>query len=1032
MRKNSYFLIGLIFVLATAFGQIANAVAEQDDTYTGIYTNEYYLSIFPDYPPVIGEEVTLRLRTFKPAQKVTLYSDREKEIPMVYRDGYWWGKFEIPADYKEGGHFFTAWIRYPFVFAPKQDFFSKISGFFGLRKKLRDVFWSQSVVWYPAVKEKTTASAPRLALDLRNISFEADPDIEEMLPIVTGEAFELKIPSGEAVPFIIKGSKTLTFSSKNIEGSKEGFVPGVTREEALRLNISGKTDGTEIDANLISTSTAGTSQVAQREDKVSVLVKRASTEAYLGDFTADLTETEFTKLNKVLSGARVRGDYGSWGFTALYSSPPGQSKFSRMYGDGTQGPFHLDSAPVVINSERVTVDGAPQKRGDDYTIDYQAGTVTFSKKTIDPKSIINIYYDFRQTVYQHSTYGLRLTGKPKDNVKIGATYLNDSDSLTGAAEIRGSMSQEAVNPAGHYVVGADGSLVSEALTANGEVAYSNKNLNLFSAGNEETGKAIKLDVSSQLGPFGLKAFGKRVGAKFEPIAEAAPKQDVTEYGGGLSWRPGSLFGSQGNYSYEKYTLSDVVYENRYKSAKAVLTPERFPSLEYNFSEDEASNDPVSGNSIQRIITRHSAESLYRLGFLSTALKATKEKWLNRSPSEEATYYKKVNFGLATAGLEKVTFTSNVELEDREEPTGDRPFRKTYNVNLSASPSKSYFVSTSIEHLDDSAQGVKDSTDVSYRAEPADFFKTEGKYTVQSVSEDFVTSEAVAKHSGSFSFDLRPARYLRLRYLFKPNFTQILRTGTRSFNNEQQQAEINLVPVSEVMLGLIYKVGHSFNIYRQDAPNYTVKDNTADSDSKLYTLKLAPFRIFSTEFNYLLESGATTQRVTAEPLSYLPGVSANKKFDAIVKTSLSERFSIDSRYTYQRATQGTGEAASNTADSTSHTASLKGIWNISDAWSVSASGGYTKTINYLSITPVTYTFSPGWGFIFRQGDRVRVDFDYTYSRSYAGAETEKTNYTLRAKYSLSDYVNVTIRGERELGRAPDYRLTDITGNIEINL
>lgn len=1003
----------LLFIVSLVVNCASAQAAPLEDA---IYTNDYYLSIYPDYPPAIGQKLTLRFRPLKPALKVTLYSDRSEPIPMRYHNGYWWGNFQVPADYQTGGHFFIVWIKY-LRFKPART----------------EPAWQQSLIWYRMVARRSPAGFHLPDNLLSSYQPALTLETETASVVVTGEALAIQFTSPEASPFIIKGSKTLTFSLKSIEGSKEGFVPGNTREETLRLNIAGKTDGTEINANLISTSTAGTTQLGQRDDKVSVLVRRASTEVYLGDFTADLNETEFTRLNKELSGVRLRGDYERWGFRALYSSPQGASKFKRLYGNGTQGPYQLDAAPVVINSERITIDGVQQKRGDDYTIDYQAGTVTFTRRTIDPKSVVIVYYDFRQTVYQHATYGLRLTGRPAGNLKLGATYLNDSDSLAGAAEIRSSMSGEAVNPAGHYVIGADGTYVSEALTADGEIAYSNRDLNLLAPGTSgEAGKAVKLDLASQLGPFGLKAYGKRVGANFLPVADAAPQQDVSKYGGGLSWRPGSLFGGQGNYDYEKYNLSGVTYENRLTAARASLTPERWPSLEYGYSENRQSNDPVTGSPIERTITRHSAESFYRFGFLNSALKASKEEWLDRTPSEETTIYNRYNFGLATAGLDKISFTSNAEYEQRQEPGGGRPRRQTYNLNLAATPNRSYFVSAALEYLDDSAQGVKNSTDLTFRAEPADYLKAEGKYNVQSLNEDFVTTEAVSKQSGSLALDLRPARYLRLKYLYKPNFTQIMRTGTRSFNNEQQQGEINLIPLSELMLGLICKTGHGFNIYRQGSPDYTVKSDTSDTDSSLCTIKMAPFRIFSTEFNYLLEHGATTQLATLEPPAYLPGTSFNRKFDAIVKTALSERFSLDSRYTYQQQTQGTGEASANTVNSVSHTASLKGLWNVNDAWSVSISGGYTKTTDNLSAVPVTYTYTPGWGFIYRNGDRLRVDFDYAYARSYSGAETEVSSYSLRAKYSVSDYVNLTLRAAREVGRAPDYRLTDITGNMEINL
>src|SRR3989338_3428743 len=322
-------LIIVIFVCASAREETAKNLFYE----RSIYTDEYGLSYYPDYPPAIGETITLRLRTFKPAQKITIYSDRDLKIPMEYRQGHWWGKFEIPGDYKDGGHFFVVWIRYP------------------------GHLLSKSVVWYQAFKEKISAEEESIVSLYEDIIFteakESAVDAEEetisLLISTEGE-----VMSPEASPLVIKGSQSISFKTRTLEGSKEGYTAGTTqsREETLRVNISGSTAGTDIDATLYKTNAIGVSQVGENEEKISILLKRASTEAYLGDFTADLTEAEFAKLNKVLSGARVRGDYGQWGFSALYSSPKGYSKFSRMYGDGTQGPYKLGYSPVVIDSER--------------------------------------------------------------------------------------------------------------------------------------------------------------------------------------------------------------------------------------------------------------------------------------------------------------------------------------------------------------------------------------------------------------------------------------------------------------------------------------------------------------------------------------------------------------------------------------------------------------------------------------------------------------------------------------------------------
>lgn len=1006
MSKITQILLLIVILVLTCQIDAGNAAGD------AIYKENFSLSFYPSYPPLIGQTITLRVQTFIPVLKVTLYSDREQRIPMVLKDGAWWGRFTIPKDYQEGSHYFTVWLRHV-AFKPQAI----------------HTYCSNKKVWYKAFREK-----PRKYIPLPpEISLEAKEEIP--LP-VTGEAIEVTVASPETTPLLIKGSQSITFKTRSLEGSKEGYTSGTsqTREESLRINVSGRAAETDIEATLYRTSAVGVAQVGEHDEEISILMRRGSTEVYLGDFTADLTETEFSRLDKVLSGGRIRGDYDKWGFTALYSSPKGEAETLRRYGDGTQGPYALGNSPVVINSERVLLDGVLQKRGDDYTIDYQAGTITFIKQIIDAQSIIQVNYDYRQTLYQHETSGLRVFYKPSDNLRVGATYLNDSDSLSGAEEIRGSISGEAVNPQSHYVLGADGSYVTENIVANLELAYSAKNLDLLSAsGTNETGRAGKLNVSSNLGPVGLTAFVKKVGSNFQSIADPDPKQDVWEYGGELSYRPGSLFGSKGDYAYQKYTQSGIIYENIYKTAKAMLTPDDLPSLEYNFSETDESNDPVTGSSIRRIITKNSVETIHQVGVFSTSVKGTLEKWLNRSPSEEVTDYQKINFGLATIGLEKITFSSNVELENRREPTGLEPYRRTYNLNLSASPSQQFFVSSALQLVDDSAQGQTNVTDLAYKYQPSKMFKTDGKYTITSVDEEFpTTSEAVSKQVGAFSFDFRPSKQLRLRYLFKPNFTQIRRTQTLSYNNEQQQAEINILPVKYALLGMIYKLGKSFQVNKDDYPNYTARESSEDSNSTLYTIKMAPIQILSTEFNYQrADSFTNTLNSTSEPYSYTPGTNQSGKFDAIIKTSLSEKFSIDSRYAFERTNQGTNESSGNLANTKTYTASLKGIWNLSEKWTFSLSGAYSRVTDYL-LSSVTYTFSPGFGAIYRLGDRLRIDFDYVHSQSYAGATTVKDNYSLKTKYALSDFIDVTFRADQEISRAPDYRLTDITGNVEINL
>jgi len=1008
-----------IILLLTCLFAGGGLAAERRNLYyeRAIYTDEYGLSIYPDYPAEIGQTITLRLRTFDPAQKVTLITDRYQRISMSYRQGHWWAKYTIPKDYQTGGHFFTVWIR-KLKFEPK--------GF--------QPAWSESIVWYKVVKPKLSFPQAGKAIPLP-----PDIDINQEEPIpepLTGEVTELTAVGTAASELVIKGSQSISFKSRTFSGSKEGYTPGTqqSREDTLRVSIAGRAAETDIEASLYRTSAIGVAQVGESDEEISIRLKRGSTEAFLGDFTSEFDETEFTSLTKELSGAQVKGDYGKWGFKALYSTPKGQAKEYRSYGDGTQGPYNLDFSPVVISSERVYVNGRQQVRGEDYNIDYQAGTITFINSIIDQGSVLLVYYDYRQTVYSHATYGLRTFLRPTDKIKLGVSYLNDSDSLTDAAAIRGSLSQEVINPQSHSVFGADGSYVAENISAQAEIAYSIKDLDLLSASStQETGRAGRLKLSSYYGPFGLTGHVKRVGPKFSRIADPEPKQDVWEYGGDLSYRPGSLFGAKAGSDYQKYSQNSVEYENKYQNIKMMLTPEQLPSLEYHFSELDESNDPVTGSLVRRAITKNSVETIHQFGFWSTSLKGSTEHWLTHSPSEEVTDYQRINFGLATLGLDNLTFSSNIELENRIEPDLSQPFKRTYDLKLSLAPSRKYFISASLQLIDDSVLGQTNVTDLAYKFEPTKAFRATGKYTIKSLLDDFpATAEAVAKQAGTLALEFRPDKKLRLRYLYKPNFTTILRTQTMSYNNEQGQVELNLLPTKYALLGLLVKQGDLFNLYNQDYPNYTVRDHSEKTNSVLGTLKLAPYQFLSTELNHWQENSFTsTLTTTSEPYLYSPGQSVQRKVDLLIKTTPSDFFSVDSSYTFTKTDQGSNGASADIVDSKSHTASIKGQWNLSRSWTWSLTTAYTRTTDYL-LSQVTYTFSPGFGFIYRQGARLRVDFDYTYSRSYAGEQTELNQYELKAKYLVSDYVDLILRLEEEHSLAPDYRLTDITGNIEIKL
>lgn len=980
-------------------------------------TKEFSISFSPTYPLVIGEQAQVNLETKLDASEVTVYLPDESLLRLTKKNGTWTGRFKLKDISREGFLPLYVYIKHAAPAAFIDNFFQ----FLRAPAKKQEVLFTKRI-WFRAFHPSTAQETP---------------PAPETLPAATAEAFALELsPTGtseEAEQLVIKGSRIFSFSSKNAEGTVESFAPGVNREESLRINIAGKVKQTEVNANFFSTSTLGTTQIASREESISILLRRGSTEAYFGDFTPYMDDLEFLSIGKRLTGLRVDGEYDNWGFKAIAAMPKGQPRRVKLYGDYSQGPYSLGGSPVVVDSEHIFLDGIEQKRGNDYDIDYDAGTFTFKHKSINNIQVIEATCDIKNTVFNHSTYALRGKYSPFENLRLNATLIDDSDALKDAAVISQNTSSE---PQSHYLVGMDGTfLLGDLLSVAGEAAYSENKYNLLSStGTKESGKAVKLDVMSNLGPFGFSGKYKRVGAGFNAI-EALPKTNLSEYGARLSFSPANIFQAEVAAGEAKYTQDRVNYRIVNAGGRMKLSPKKLPSAEYIRSEMSESNDPVTAAVIERLTTKDTLELQHTLGFFKSALKGSYEKRVNRSPSTETTVYKTVNAGVSLLPREHFTAAANAELKQTELPNNTHPLTKTVNLDLALTPRREYLLSAVLNYVDDAIYGIKQVTDLTFKAEPSQKVKLNGKYRINSLDETFgSTGEGVRKEEASLNLELRPVEPLRLRYYYKPNFTILSRTQGRTYNNEVQQAELNLFVLSETMLGYSYQINSGFSIDKTDYPLYQRKQNSADLSTRIYTLKTAPLRFLSCEFNYILDDqAALTLSSTGEPAAYGKSNTRNRKFEAIVKTSLTEKVAFDSSYTQLSAKTGSAEVIDNTSDTLSQAGSIKLFINFRDVFTLTPFYSFTQTTNNLiSDNRETYTASPGIGFILRATERVRVDGNASYARSYAGASTEKTNYDLRAKYDISDYVHITARTLSEISRNPDYKTSEFSGNVEINL
>src|SRR3989339_1051890 len=1019
-------------------------------------SSHFSINFQPVYPLIIGQETQVRVATDLAANEVWLSLSNGEKIKLEEKGKKWVGKFVASKKPPYGWRLLSIHIKYK-TEIENISAYNKFLQFFSIpspSKKAEKLFVGK--MWYRAfpidteIKEVLKSGAKKedevTVKDVMSVFGPEESVLSDTLSKksqIEGQPtlFTLKEKESETLtqqgssPLLISGDRVFSFSSKNIEGTKEGFLPGVSREESLRVSIAGKLQDTDIDATFFSSSVLGINEVSSREENVSILLKNGSTEAYLGNYTPKMDDLEFSSINNVLSGVRVEGEYDKWGFKMLAAAPKGESKFIKMYGNGTQGPYNLGFFPVVIDSERVEVNGISQKRGNDYDIDYQAGTITFKNKTIPKESIISIHYDFRETIYQHSTYALRGKLYPLPNLKIGATYINDLDSLNNAANIAQSAS---IEPQSHLIIGADGAFAyQDLINMQGEVAYSQKKNKLLSDPDlKDIGRAAKLDAVSAFGPFNLRGKFKRVGLNFAAVGDAKPRQDLTEYLTLLSFQPNSVLLAEGSFSNSDYLQEETRYKTVDKMGRVRLSQPAYPSFEYIYKEILESNDPVSGTPIDRLTIKDSLQIRHDMGIFQAAVTGDKEKRLSRTPTEEAIVYKTLNAGISLAPQEKFLASGNVELRETDGTFNDNDsYKKTYILKLSASPTREYMLAGSLNYIDDTKDGITQVSDFSYKAQLFGFLKTDGQYAVSSLKETFgVTEEGVRKEEGSLRFEINPFSNLRLRYYYRPNMTLLTRTQRPAYSNLTNQIESNWFIFNSTVLGYSLQTVNGFNIDKTDFPSYLRNQNVEDSTTAIYSIKTTPLNFLSCEFDYTKEDRVSLILTsTSEAAAYQKNNIQNRGLTAVIKTPLTEKFAIDSNYSYQISKTGTEESFDNAQNLLTQTISLKGILNINSFLALNASYSYSQLTNFLlADNRDTYTLAPGAGFTFSLPGQFRLDGNYSYAKSYVGTNSEKTNLSLRGKYDFYSFLHVAVRAESEISTFPSYKTSELSGNVEINL
>lgn len=227
----------------------------------------------------------------------------------------------------------------------------------------------------------------------------------------------------------LSGSKTVGFSV--------GTSRGLGIDQSLEVTMVGSlAKDLQVKAFLsddnLPVQPEGNTEELKHLDKIYVQVNSRHMEVQLGDFSTGNDWSRFSGFERELRGGMVSAKYGGNVFHAGGGIAKGRFRTASFLGrDGVQGPYELLDARrfngviILPGTESVYLDGRELRRGseNDYTIDYNRGSVTFTEKlTISSDSEIVVDYQMGEDDYERTT----LTGGWAGSYASGALGIRTS------------------------------------------------------------------------------------------------------------------------------------------------------------------------------------------------------------------------------------------------------------------------------------------------------------------------------------------------------------------------------------------------------------------------------------------------------------------------------------------------------------------------------------------------------------------------------------------------------------------------------
>lgn len=197
----------------------------------------------------------------------------------------------------------------------------------------------------------------------------------------------------------VSGRRSLGFHMHSVSGDREAFdTLNYYGQGAKKFTDTGQVTivGNQVLGFFNFNMTLTDDEYADPQSKrIWLDYKRDGFQLGYGDLmSASLLNTnEFARYTKTLSGALVGYNKGRLAVRAVRTEAKSAARTRSVQGANSPGPYYIGDSQIVNDSEEVKIDGVTMKQGQDYTINYQVGSITFVTRVVPPTSTIVMSYE---------------------------------------------------------------------------------------------------------------------------------------------------------------------------------------------------------------------------------------------------------------------------------------------------------------------------------------------------------------------------------------------------------------------------------------------------------------------------------------------------------------------------------------------------------------------------------------------------------------------------------------------------------------